>query len=199
MGQMITQRSETAGATAKRHVPGEPELWVFLLGDMIVFAVFFGVWAVGEFRQPEVFDAGRQHASRVFGLVNTLALITSSWCVASGLRRARDNQFATAGHLFAAAWGLGGVFVVVKIFEYHHKIEAGADAVNNLFDMYYFVFTGIHLLHVLVGMIVLALMVSRMRREQRSSADVPFLEGAGAYWHLVDVFWIVLFLLIYII
>ncbi|MHA3020607.1 cytochrome c oxidase subunit 3 [Mycobacterium sp. BMJ-28] len=166
---------------------------------MVVFAVFFAVWTAGAFDQPEVFDAGRRHAGRVFGLVNTLALITSSWCVASGLRLARADRFATAGRLFSAAWGLGAVFVIVKVFEYRHKIQAGADAVNNLFDMYYFVFTGIHLLHVLVGMIVLALMVGRTRKVRRRSADIMFMEGAGAYWHLVDVFWIVLFLLIYII
>lgn len=164
---------------------------------MLAFALFFTLWTIGAHEHPEVFAAGGECANRILGLINTLALITCSWCAAAGLQRARAHQFPTAGNLYVAAGALGTLFVGVKALEYQ-KIQGGADVGGNLFDMYYFAFTGIHLLHVIIGLFVLAFMVRRTRAPRRRPSDVPFLEGAGAYWHLVDAFWIVLFLLIYI-
>lgn len=194
----MTHSTAQADTPVTPHVPGEPELWIFLLGDMVVFALFFTLWTIGAHQHPEVFAAGGENANRVLGLINTLALLTSSGCAAAGLQRARARRFPAAGNLYMGAAAFGTMFVGIKALEYHQKIRGGADVVGNPFDMYYFVFTGIHLLHVIIGLLVLALVVRRTRAPHRRSSDVPFLEGAGAYWHLVDAFWIVLFLLIYI-
>lgn len=189
----------STGKAATTHVPGESELWIFILGDMFVFALFFSVWSVNHALQPELFSAGHAQINQAFGLTNTLALLTSSLFVALGLNNAKSGQFQSARRWFQGAFGLGGLFVVVKCFEYREKILAGADALNNEFFMYYFVFTGIHLLHVLVGMVALLLMMRRCSQPRADLADIPFLEGASVYWHMVDILWIVWFLLIYLI
>lgn len=185
--------------TKKRHVPGEAGLWIFVLGDMCVFALFFALWSISHAQHPEMFAQGHASISQMSGVINTLALLTSSFCVAWGMNQVYVLRFKAARRAFLSAFSLGGVFVLVKIGEYRHKILAGADATQNEFDMYYFVLTGVHLLHVLVGMVALLLMIARCKRPHAGTQDVPFLEGAGVYWHMVDVLWIVLFLLIYMV
>lgn len=190
--------NSTSKATTA-HVPGEAELWIFILGDMFVFALFFGIWSVNHALQPELFSTGHAQINQALGLTNTLALLTSSLFVALGLNSAKAGLFQGARRWFQRALGLGGLFVVIKGVEYHEKILAGVDALNNEFFMYYFVFTGIHLLHVLVGMVALMLMIRRSAKPHAGVADIPFLEGASVYWHMVDILWIVWFLLIYLI
>lgn len=183
----------------KRHVPGEVGLWIFVLGDMCVFALFFALWSISRAQHPDMFAQGHASISQLSGVINTLALLTSSFCVAWGMNQVYASRFMAARRAFLSAFSLGGVFVLVKIGEYRHKILGGADITQNEFDMYYFVLTGVHLLHVLVGMVALLLMIARCKRPLVGTQDVPFLEGAGVYWHMVDVLWIVLFLLIYMV
>lgn len=182
-----------------KHVPGEAEFWIFILGDMLVFALFFGIWSVQHMQQPELFQQGYAQMNHRFGLINTIALVTSSLFVALGLNNAKQERFAQAKQWFMYALLLGGLFIVVKFFEYREKILAGVDILNNDFFMYYFVFTGIHLIHVIVGIVALLLMIQRCTKPRVSIRDIPFLEGASVYWHMVDILWIVLFLLIYLI
>ncbi|MFC1398525.1 cytochrome c oxidase subunit 3 [Acinetobacter lactucae] len=181
-----------------RHVPGENELWIFILGDMFVFFFFFCVWSIQHTLQPALFQLGKTQMNLGFGLINTIALLTASLFVALGLQSARRAQYLLARKFYIAAFAMGLLFVVIKFFEYREKVLAGFNPLNNDFFMYYFIFTGIHLIHVLVGLIALLMMIARCGRPQASSEDIPFLEGAGVYWHMVDVLWIVLFLLIYL-
>lgn len=199
-GDMSRIASRIAAASAApARVPGEAELWIFILGDMLVFAVFFTILSAHHVLHPALFDAGRRQLSFAFGLVNTLALLTSSAFVALGLGEAKAARLAAAKRRFVVAAALGALFVAIKCAEYAQKIAAGANPLVNDFYMYYFVFTGVHLLHVAVGLIALALMIRRCVRPAAEPRDVGFLEGAAVYWHMVDVLWVVLFLLIYLI
>lgn len=181
---------------SERRIPGEPGLWVFVLGDMCVFGLFFAIWSWNHATQPELFDWGHSQVGRGYGLVNTVLLLTSSACAALGLAGARAGNLARARWCYVGTALLGGMFVVVKAFEYAGHIRAGGSELNNDFFMYYFVFTGIHLVHVLIGLIAIVMVIRRCCSPQALS--LPFLEGAGVYWHLVDVLWIFLFLLIYL-
>lgn len=185
-------------ARRQRHAPGENELWIFILGDMLVFFFFFCIWGVQHALHPELFQQGHAHMNLGFGLINTIVLLTASLFVVLGLGCARASRFAVARKHYMAALVLGLVFIVVKFFEYREKVLAGFNPLTNEFFMYYFVFTGIHLIHVVVGLVALLLMIRRCGQPQASAEDIPFLEGAGVYWHMVDVLWIVLFLLLYL-
>lgn len=184
-------------------MPGEAELWIFILGDLVVFGLFFAIWGWSHATQPELFAWGGAQMNRALGLANTLVLITSSAAVASGLNLARLGRGHEARLAYAAAATLGCAFVIVKAIEYGQHINAGADALSSPYFMYYFVFTGIHLLHVLVGITALLFVMRRCRQlppgRQPDEGDLVFLEGVGVFWHLVDLLWIVLFFLIYLV
>jgi nitric oxide reductase NorE protein len=193
----MTTKQVAARARA-RHVPGEPEFWIFIFGDLAVFGLFFGIWSWHRQAQAELFAWGHEHLNQGFGLVNTLLLITSSALVAHGLVMARRGRDEDARRAYHAAAALGAAFVIVKFFEYRQHLGADGVDLHNDFFIGYFVFTGIHLVHVLVGLLGLMLAVTRSRLGG-SDRDLRLLECVSVYWHMVDLVWIVWFYLIYLI
>jgi nitric oxide reductase NorE protein len=184
-------------AQRKAHVPGEEGVWVFIFGDLLVFAAFFITYAVERRGKLELFTSSQALLDRQLGLLNTLLLLTSSWCVAQAVSAVRRED-PRARPLIGGAILLGLGFVAVKFFEYGAKISAGITLNTNSFFIYYYMFTAIHLIHVLIGLGVLTLIFSRFDRSGHYRADVALIEGGGAFWHLVDLLWIVLFALLYL-
>ncbi|MER6083044.1 cytochrome c oxidase subunit 3 [Streptomyces sp. NPDC001833] len=179
-----------------RHVPGEPGLWVFLLGDMIMFSVFFGFIAVLHGRYPRMFRASQQALHPDLGLLNTLLLLIASALVARGLRQLRSGRPARTLP-WALLCALG--FAAVKGSEYALVIRGGHTPSSNAFFMYYFVFTGIHLAHLAIGIGALTVLIVLSRRPALSRGQLLVAEGAAAYWHMVDLLWLVLFPLFYLV
>ncbi|WP_431236562.1 cytochrome c oxidase subunit 3 [Mycolicibacterium aichiense] len=191
----------TAGAatTANRRIPGEQGTWVFLLGDMLVFAAFFATFMIERSKAPDVFDAARKTLHVNIGLVNTLVLLTSSLFVVAAIGGLRTGARAIALRALVVAAGCGVVFVALKVTEYVLLVQAGHTAGVNHFYLYYFILTGLHLLHVCIGILVLALMMTQTRRTELSATRLAVIEGGGCFWHLVDLLWIVLFPLLYLV
>ncbi|MFF4115809.1 cytochrome c oxidase subunit 3 [Streptomyces sp. NPDC001714] len=179
-----------------RHIPGEPGLWIFLLGDMIMFSVFFGFIAVLHGRHPMMFRASQRALHPDLGLLNTLLLLTASALVARGLRQLRSGRPARTLP-WALLCALG--FTAVKSFEYALVIHDGHTPSSNDFFMYYFVFTGIHLVHLTIGTGALTVLVVLSRRRALSRGHLLVAEGAAAYWHMVDLLWLILFPLFYLV
>jgi nitric oxide reductase NorE protein len=182
----------------KPHVPGEEGVWVFIFGDLMVFAGFFVTFAVERCSNVALFNRSHELLNRQLGLLNTLLLLTSSWCVAqavAAVRRADPRARLLVGG--AIALGLG--FVGVKIIEYSGKIGAGITISTNKFFIYYYMFTSIHLIHVVIGLGVLSYIFSRFDRSGHFHGKFGLIEGGGVFWHLVDLLWIVLFALLYLI
>ena len=181
----------------ERRVPGEAGIWVLVLGELFVFSMFFLTIAALHVAQPEVFREAQATLNRGLGLANTLLLLSSSLFVALALGRLRSGEPGAAGRL-GFAMICGGGFVIIKAFEYGEKIRAGANIASNEFFTLYFAFTGIHLAHVLLGLVVLGLMTAAAR-----SPAVPgrsaLLECGAIFWHLVDLLWIILFALFYLV
>ncbi|MGW5110637.1 cytochrome c oxidase subunit 3 [Nocardia sp. NPDC004123] len=179
-------------------VPGEVGVWVFVLGDMIVFSVFFGVFAYSRSSQVEVFEQARTTLNLGLGAINTLLLLTGSLFVALAVHAVRANADRLAARLIALALLCGTAFVANKAIEYHSEVSTGHTPGTNDFYMYYFVFTGIHLLHLLLGLVVLTIMWRLVRRRVATLKDHATLESGAIYWHLVDLLWIILFPLLYL-
>jgi nitric oxide reductase NorE protein len=192
-----TAEAPAAPSARKGHLPGEEGVWVFIFGDLLVFAVFFITYAVERMGNIALFTSSQALLDRQLGLLNTLLLLTSSWCVAQAVAAARW-QDPRGRLLIGGAILLGLGFVVVKIFEYSAKISTGITLNTNGFFIYYYMFTAIHLIHVLIGLGVLAYIFSRFDRSGRYAGGLPLIEGGGAFWHLVDLLWIVLFALLYL-
>ncbi len=151
----MTVGAPTAQAMARR-VPGENGTWsVFLFGDMLVFGAFFATFMVERAKAPEIFDASRKTLHTGVGLTNTLVLLTSSLCVVIALGALRSGVRHIARSAVLAAMACGGVFVLLKVFEYHSLVTQGHGVGANHFYLYYFILTGLHLFHVCVGLAVL--------------------------------------------
>jgi nitric oxide reductase NorE protein len=178
-------------------IPGEIGIWLFVAGDLIVFAVFFILIAKGNKDQAELFIQSRATLDVWVGVVNTLLLLTASWFVATGVDRCRSGR-GPGSRYFSAAIACGLGFVANKSFEWGGKISHGLSPATNDFFMYFFVFTGIHLLHVLVGIGVLLIIRGISRHQPLSVRQVRALESGATFWHLVDLLWVVLFALLYL-
>ena len=187
---------EQAGAV---HAPAVPSIWSFVTADCVGFAIFFFVFMTERLKQPALFDESSRHLDVRIGLGNTLILITSSWLVALAAQATRRGRFDRARRLLPLGLAVGCGFALLKGFEYGAKIKAGITPLTDPFFMFYFVLTGVHFVHYLVGIVVLAVLVVRLR--SAGTDDVKFvtwMESGGIYWHLVDLLWCFLFPMLYL-
>jgi nitric oxide reductase NorE protein len=186
--------AETSAPT--RRIPGEEGLWVFIFGDMTIFALLFGAFLVARGENPSLFAASREHLSLTFGTANTFVLLTSSVLVALSAQAFRALRAAAAVRMIGGAELCALMFVVFKGFEWHHVLSEQPNAAGNPFYVYYFGLTGLHLLHLVVGSVCLILVARHMRRPNKNSRFV--IEAGGCYWHMVDLVWVVIFPLVYL-
>jgi nitric oxide reductase NorE protein len=184
--------------TSAGHIPGEAGVWVLILGDMCAFSAFFAVFLLHRAQNVALFSVSQAALDRRFGLLNTALLLTSSLFVACAAISARAGVRRRSARLLILALACGGGFVGSKAFEWGGKIAAGITLNTNEFYGFYYMFTGIHLLHVLLGMGVLIYLLARSRRGDPGASYVAAMEGGGAFWHMVDLIWVVLFALFYL-
>ena len=182
-----------------RRLPAEEGLWVFVIADMTVLAIFFNVFAYYRRLEPAIFQAGQATLITFFGLVNTVILLTSSWFMVLALRAVRSRERRKVVTRIAMAVACGMAFSVLKIIEYAGKVAAGHTPLTNDFYMLYFMFTGLHFLHLVIGMIALVALIGLARKTEWNDAHVSYFESGAVYWHMVDLLWAVLFPLIYLI
>lgn len=183
----------------RNQTPGEPGIWFFVGGDLIVFSVFFVLIVLQKKFDPQMFALSQATLDLRIGVWNTLLLLTGSWFVATGVERYRMASVPREGSWFfllAILCGLG--FVVNKAVEWSGKVGAGITPETNDFYMLFFVFTGIHLLHVLVGLVVLFCVFKASRQTAIDHRGTRVMESGGIFWHLVDLLWVVLFALFYL-
>jgi nitric oxide reductase NorE protein len=128
-------------------------------------------------------------------------MLSSSWFVATAVHCARLGWLRSGWKLLLIAFTCGVGFIVIKFFEYSEKITAGITLVTNDFFMYYYIYTGIHGIHVLIGLGVLVYMtlLLRSRRSGLTADELQNLESGAIFWHLVDLLWIVIFALLYLV
>jgi cytochrome c oxidase subunit III len=188
---------------------GRLGMWLFISTEILLFGGLFLLYSMYRLKNPAEFHAGSLDLSRFAGTLNTIILITSSFTVAYSILLLKENKPKRAGYFLLATIGCAFGFLVVKAFEWGAKFEHGlypnAPHLMTLpkgemlyFGLYYMM-TGLHAVHVIVGIGVLSVMLARMRRGSISAARPIYLENAGLYWHLVDLIWIFLFPLFYLI
>lgn len=171
-------------------------MWFFVIGDLIIFGVYFVVYMYYRGQDHQLFLESQARLNTDIGAVNTVVLLTSSLFVALGTSALRTGKVADAHRLFLMALVTGSVFPVLKAFEYVPEVASGLTPGTNLFFMFYYVMTGMHLCHVLLGLAILYFVV----RDLRGPAEPRIsLAATGAtYWHMVDLLWIILFALLYL-
>lgn len=180
------------------HPPGDLAIWVFILAELLAFGVFFTTYVVTRMHNVALFDEMQLTLDRNAGALNTIFLITGSWCVARSVAAIKlDRRAASARWLL---WGIlaGGGFLVIKMFEYSAKFAAGINLATNTFYMFYLSLTFFHFMHVILGMVILLAVWLKARKGGYTAADHHGLETGASYWHMVDLVWIVLFPLVYV-
>ncbi len=185
-------------------------MWAFIAQEILFFSGIFVAYAIFRFLYPDMFLEGASHLDWRMGFFNTLVLITSSFTMVMGVRSAQTNQKKATVNYLTVTFVLAGVFMVVKYFEYMAKIHHGllpahfftgvgvSDKLHIFFGIY-FVGTGLHGLHVLIGMGLLLWLIIRAKRGEFYEDYFTPVEMVGLYWHLVDIVWIFLFPLLYLI
>ena len=178
--------------------PGDLAIWFFILAELLAFGVFFAAYAFARARNVELFNEMQQTLDRPAGALNTVLLITASWCVARGVEATHRARSATGARWLAGGILCGGGFLVVKGVEYAAKFGAGINLSTNTFYMFYLSLTFFHFMHVILGMIILIVLWWQTRQGVYGPADMNGIESGAAYWHMVDLVWIVLFPLVYV-
>ncbi|MDR3663481.1 MAG: cytochrome c oxidase subunit 3 family protein [Mycobacterium sp.] len=186
-------------AQAERRLPAEEGVWVFLFGDMTVFAILFSVYLFYRGQDPAIFNTSQLKLNQTFGVINTLVLLTSSLFVVTAVRAIRQNAYQLARRLTYGATACGAIFVIDKAIEYGQKIDHDIVPATNQFFMYFYVMTGLHLFHVAIGLVLLGFIVKLTRKPTLVDREQGYLEGAACFWHMVDLLWIVIFPLLYLV
>lgn len=177
---------------------GDLVIWLLILAELLTFGIFFMAYAFMRVGQVHLFNASQGSLDLRVGCINTLLLITSSWAVARAVQSVRRDRNHTGANWLAVALLCGGSFLTLKTLEYIGKLQAGIDVSTNDFYLFYFMLTGFHYLHVIVGMVMLSLLWFFTRRGQYGRDNCHALETGAAFWHLVDLLWIILFPLVYV-
>jgi len=178
--------------------PGDLAIWIFILAELLVFGIFFASYAFTRMNHVELFDQYQLTLDRDAALINTLALLTSSYFVIRGVVAAREGDNGLCARWTWAAVAMGGVFLVVKATEYAHHIGAGINLSTNKFYMFYLSLTFFHFLHVILGMVILAAVAVKAGKGGYSTEDHVGVETGASYWHMVDLVWLILFPLVYV-
>ncbi len=186
-------------ATGKKNLPGDFALWIFIFAEMLVFGVLFVAYAFTRAYHVELFNESQLTLSRTSGAINTLVLITSSYFVVRGVTAIKQGLSKQCAYWLTGAFLLGGIFISIKLVEFHAKYAADISMSTNAFYMFYLSLTFFHFMHVLMGMIILAFIIVKVRRGGYSAQDYVGVETGASFWHMVDFLWIILFPLVYII
>lgn len=188
-------------------------IWLFMVTEILMFGGLFVGYILFHHMYPEMFAEGAKYLDWKLGFVNTLVLIFSSLTMALGIYYNQVGQPSKATWALAITVLCGAIFMVIKYFEYTHKFHLGIfpgqklnlDMVKpehanlGLYFGFYFCMSGLHGLHVLIGMgLITWVMIKNMRREFSPKYYTP-IEGVGIFWHIVDLIWIFLFPLLYLV
>jgi nitric oxide reductase NorE protein len=181
---------------APPRLPGDLNIWIFVLGDLLFFAAYFVIFMVYRAQEKTQFLASQQHLSLLTGALNTLVLLASSRFVALGVQATRGGDHRRASRMILSGALCGVAFVVIKGFEWSSEISRGFTLPHNDFFMFYYMLTGVHLFHVLLGLVVLGIMLRELRATDRPRTWL--VESGAIYWHMVDLLWVAIFALLYL-
>jgi nitric oxide reductase NorE protein len=182
---------EEAGWGILDGLPGDPMMWVLVFSELVAFGLFLGAFVVARAVNSAIFASGQATLDVSLAAYNTIVLVTSGWAAAKGAASARAGKSRHARLWLFLAMALGGAFVTIKLVEYAGEIGNGVGLETSVFFTLYFLLTGFHLLHVVLGIIILAVVCRR--------ADPVHVETGTAFWHMVDLVWIVMFPIVYLV
>lgn len=184
-------------------------MWLFIFTELLFFGGLFITYSVFRYNHATAFALAHEELDVAVGAINTALLLISSCTIAMAITAIQLNRPRQSFWLLALTMALALAFLVNKYFEWGHKIHAGIypgsgqllsfGPGETLFFGLYFFMTGLHALHIIIGMVFIGFMMVSVWRQQTTHDNFARLENCGLYWHLVDLIWIFLFPLFYLI
>jgi nitric oxide reductase NorE protein len=186
--------------------PGDFAIWIVIYIELVTFGLMFIGYAFSRRADIELFNTSQLALNQLSGFIDTLILVTSSYFVVNAVnavKNARGKNIQPANKL-ASKWLLaailfGVIFLINKLLEFSAIFEQGITLSTNTFFMFYLLLTMFHFMHVSLGTVILFNIRRRSKQDGYSAQDSRGIETGATYWHLVDLLWIVLFVLVYII
>jgi len=194
-----TISTEIETETEPKLLPGDLAIWFFIFMELLVFGIFFIIYSIKRIQNVDMFNEFQLTLNRELGAANTILLITSSYFVVRAVHAIKkDNVKSCVRWLYAALAG-GAGFLILKSIEYNDKFSHGINLQTNDFYFFYLSLTMFHFFHVILGMIILLAVAIKAQRGAYSATNHTGVETGASYWHMVDLVWIILFPLVYII
>jgi nitric oxide reductase NorE protein len=188
---------ESTGVS-QRHLPGDLAMWFFILAELSVFAILILVFAVTQALKPQMFSESRLLLNTSTGLAMTLSLLTAGLFAALAQEQVRRSRSRHGAVFLLMALLAASVYVVLKLTEYRHLLASGLGMEHNTFFTLYWILTGFHFLHVVLGMVILGWLAERCRCGLYDANTRSGFESGVLYWHMVDLIWVMLFPLVYV-
>lgn len=192
----MARNTDQAPIAHVRPYPGQGSMWFFVIGDLWIFAFYFAGYIYDRAHDTQAFLEGQRLLSPGIAVLNTVLLLTSSLFVALCAKATRARDIKTAFRFLALGGACGVGFMLIKACEWRAEIGVGFPAHTNPFFIYYFVLTGLHYLHVSLGMVILVLVGRELRDAKQPRAE--FVEAGATYWHMVDSLWMIIFAVLYL-
>lgn len=187
----MDEQEETAGWGILDSLPGNPLMWILIISELLVFGAFFAGFSAARALHPAEFAASQAHLNRLTGGINTMVLLTSGLAAAMALKARSEERLTACRSWLAVAGVLGLGFLVVKAIEYADKAAHGITMDTDTFFTLFYLMTGFHALHVVLGLVILAVVGCRCSMEN--------VETGTAFWHMVDLIWVLLYPVVYLI
>lgn len=196
MTNVQAQPRSAARPPGSGHLPGDSAIWVMVLGDLIIFGSYFVIFMVHRTMAAPEFLQAQQQLNLTIGALNTVVLLTSSWFIARSVLSARAGDVAAALRLTYLGGACGVAFIAIKGYEWSAKIAGGYTMGENEFFNFYYMLTGVHLFHVTLGLLIMGIVVRELRNPRKRRMSM--VESGAVYWHMVDLLWVVIFGLLYV-
>jgi nitric oxide reductase NorE protein len=188
------------GAAEEKDVerfPGDPDMWLFVVFESLVFTSYFCIYLYSRTQHELAFLDAQSALTMPLGVLQTVVLLTSSWAIARCVQQTRAARYGSAQRFACLTTGLGVAFFALKVTEWAHLVGDGHTFTSNDFMQHYFFLTSIHAIHLIIGFVVLGILVRQLSDPRRRSTYT--IETCSTYWHTVDLFWVVIFALLYIV
>lgn len=177
--------------------PGGILMWIIIFLELLTFGMALVAFVYYGTENKTAFHQSRMELNPFLGGLNTVFLLTSGFCLANGVHQYKYKEIKKSSVLFKLAM-LGGIFfLALKSIEYYQKIESGISLDTNIFYTFYWLLTGFHVIHVIVGLVILCWTNYSMTKKY-SSTTVEDVEASAAFWHLCDLIWLLLFPILYL-
>lgn len=187
----MEHQDDAVGWGALDSLPGNPLMWILIISELLVFGAFLSGFSVMRALHPVAFAASQAHLNRITGGINTMILLSSGACAAMALRARAEAGVRRCRFWLAGAGGLGAAFLSVKGYEYADEAAQGMSIDTDSFFTLFYLMTGFHALHVVLGLVILAIVSWR--------CDQDDVETGTAFWHMVDLIWVLLYPIVYLI